>query len=41
MNIATIYQELNPEQEPLNPLAAFQQMAELAGAPPPARDADA
>jgi cyclase len=31
VNIATIYQELAEELEPLNPLAAFEQMAELAG----------
>jgi cyclase len=31
VNIATIYTELSPAEEPLNPLAAFQQMAELAG----------
>ncbi len=30
VNIATIYSELAPEQEPMNPLEAFQQMAELA-----------
>jgi glyoxylase-like metal-dependent hydrolase (beta-lactamase superfamily II) len=29
VNIATIYSELEPGGEPLNPLAAFQQMAEL------------
>ena len=29
VNIATIYDELDPAREPLNPLAAFQQMAEL------------
>jgi cyclase len=38
VNIATIYAELSAEQEPLNPLEAFQQMAELvtpaAGAQP-------
>ena len=32
MNIANIYRELDGEQEPLNPLLAFQQMAELANA---------
>ena len=32
VNIATIYQELSPEREPLNPLAAFQQMAEFSRA---------
>jgi cyclase len=31
VNIATIYHELDPGREPLNPLAAFQQMAELSG----------
>jgi cyclase len=31
VNVANIYAELNGEQEPLNPLVAFQQMAELAG----------
>ncbi len=31
VNIATIYHELDPSREPLNPLAAFQQMAELGG----------
>jgi glyoxylase-like metal-dependent hydrolase (beta-lactamase superfamily II) len=31
VNIANIYAELPGEQEPLNPLAAFQQMAELSG----------
>jgi cyclase len=30
VNLATIYQELEPDREPLNPLAAFQEMAELA-----------
>jgi glyoxylase-like metal-dependent hydrolase (beta-lactamase superfamily II) len=30
VNIATIYSELSPEQEPLNPLEAFAQMAQLA-----------
>ena len=30
VNIANIYAELDGEQEPLNPLAAFEQMAELA-----------
>jgi cyclase len=30
VNIATIYSELSPGQEPMNPLEAFQQMAELA-----------
>jgi cyclase len=30
VNIANIYRELSDEQEPLNPLAAFEQMAELA-----------
>jgi glyoxylase-like metal-dependent hydrolase (beta-lactamase superfamily II) len=33
VNIATIFAELEPAGEPLNPLEAFQQMAELAGAP--------
>jgi len=32
VNIASIYRELSDEQEPLNPLAAFEQMAELAHA---------
>jgi cyclase len=32
VNIATIYRELSEDPEPLNPLAAFQQMAELARA---------
>jgi cyclase len=32
VNIANIYSELEPGGEPPNPLAAFQQMAELAGA---------
>jgi glyoxylase-like metal-dependent hydrolase (beta-lactamase superfamily II) len=31
VNIANIYGELNGDREPLNPLAAFQQMAELSG----------
>jgi cyclase len=31
VNIASIYKELDGEEEPLNPLLAFQQMAELAG----------
>jgi cyclase len=31
VNIANIYSELEPNAEPPNPLAAFQQMAELAG----------
>jgi cyclase len=31
VNIASIYRELSGSQEPLNPLEAFQQMAELAG----------
>jgi len=30
VNIANIYRELSADQEPLNPLAAFEQMAELA-----------
>jgi hypothetical protein len=30
VNIATIYHELSPTEPPLDPLAAFQQMAELA-----------
>jgi cyclase len=30
VNIANIYRELSGDQEPLNPLAAFEQMAELA-----------
>jgi glyoxylase-like metal-dependent hydrolase (beta-lactamase superfamily II) len=30
VNIANIYGELSPEEEPLNPLAAFELMAELA-----------
>jgi hypothetical protein len=30
VNIANIYGELSGDQEPLNPLAAFEQMAELA-----------
>ncbi len=30
VNVANIYAELEPDGEPLNPLAAFQQMAELA-----------
>jgi len=30
VNIANIYRELSPDQEPPNPLAAFEQMAELA-----------
>jgi glyoxylase-like metal-dependent hydrolase (beta-lactamase superfamily II) len=30
VNVANIYAELNGDQEPLNPLVAFQQMAELA-----------
>jgi cyclase len=30
VNIATIYRELSEDPEPLNPLAAFEQMAELA-----------
>jgi cyclase len=34
VNIATIYAELSPEQEPLNPLSAFAQMAELIAHPP-------
>jgi cyclase len=34
VNIANIYAELDGETEPLDPLAAFQQMAELAGAQP-------
>jgi cyclase len=33
VNIANIFSELNGEQEPLNPLTCFQQMAELAGSP--------
>ena len=32
VNVASIYRELWDEQEPLNPLAAFEQMAELARA---------
>ena len=32
VTVATIYTELSGE-EPLNPLAAFEQMAELAGTP--------
>jgi hypothetical protein len=32
VNVANIYGELNGDQEPINPLVAFQQMAELAGA---------
>jgi cyclase len=32
VNLANIYAELDGEDEPLNPLAAFQQMAELAAA---------
>jgi len=32
VNIANIYRELSDDEEPLNPLTAFQQMAELAGA---------
>ena len=32
VNVANIYGELDGRAEPLNPLAAFQQMAELAGA---------
>jgi cyclase len=31
VNIADVFAELNGEQEPLNPLTCFQQMAELAG----------
>jgi cyclase len=31
VNLATIFRELSGEEEPLNPLMAFQQMAELAG----------
>jgi cyclase len=31
VNIASIYRELSGSQEPVNPLEAFQQMAELAG----------
>jgi cyclase len=31
VNIANIYGELDGEPEPINPLVAFQQMAELAG----------
>ena len=44
VNIANIYAELDGEPEPLNPLVAFQQMAELSRADPgacrgaPARD---
>jgi hypothetical protein len=30
VNLANIYSELTPELQPLDPLAAFQQMAELA-----------
>jgi hypothetical protein len=30
VNLATIYGELSQEPEPLNPLAAFEQMAALA-----------
>jgi glyoxylase-like metal-dependent hydrolase (beta-lactamase superfamily II) len=30
VNLATIFSELEPGREPLNPLEAFQQMAELA-----------
>jgi glyoxylase-like metal-dependent hydrolase (beta-lactamase superfamily II) len=33
VNIANIYAELSGEEEPLNPLAAFEQMAELARSP--------
>ena len=33
VNIASIYSELSAEEEPLNPLAAFEQMAELARTP--------
>jgi glyoxylase-like metal-dependent hydrolase (beta-lactamase superfamily II) len=35
VTIATIYSELSAEQEPLNPLTAFEQMAELARASEP------
>ena len=31
VNIANIYGELSPGEEPLNPLAAFELMAEMAG----------
>ena len=31
VNVANIYAELAGDPEPLNPLAAFEQMAELAG----------
>jgi len=34
VNLANIYAELDGDPEPLNPLAAFQQMAELAGSRP-------
>jgi cyclase len=33
VNIANIFSELNGEQEPLNPLTCFEQMAELASSP--------
>ncbi len=35
VNVANIYAELEGSREPLNPLQAFQQMAELAASPPP------
>jgi cyclase len=34
VNVANIYAELEGSREPLNPLQAFQQMAELAASPP-------
>jgi glyoxylase-like metal-dependent hydrolase (beta-lactamase superfamily II) len=39
VNVATIYEELSPSEEPLNPLEAFQQMAALAAGRSEVRDA--